>query len=749
MFGPASCAKRSREESGSPMELSPTNDSPGGTVSLGLGKAHINKCERILEKLQSCLNPGFRFLRREDIESQRYMVVWIAGLVDTNASWFPLSSILPAMHRGNFLFCNLKEVVKKATFTALLDDAIAIAKHAGIQDEECNGRSVIEHIKRIQKQHAQDWDEYEALTTTIEAFLVSPPPSAVSKSQGVQQPDFRKSLLEFAWALFLSTTRLASSPVPRSREGLAIFCLFFLSQLKPSQLVSLQDAASSVTGSRPQTSAAGTFGYFTAYFQKLCEALKVGEKDVDLLKSQLLVALMWCRESNLLKSGPPFKIKSLPWEEFPAAFDPGVNGLLHANLDSAKRLLQISAMNSPTLCANAKHQHVQHPKVVGAQTAVVNEERLSEKKGKHNAAWELGQSLFYALLRWFSAQFRPELQGMQLTRYAFYIRAGHQKDEGFYRALLLVALESVRVVLVEDVPHRFLRDQTRAEPTDILATSLVVMEHQASSKEILNGKLFIVTERLLSAEIWMDKEFKAATDMQLRSCEVELFSQAVDLAFKRHSRLCRSLKLSEKHTADSWSCVYKLLCLEPMLEIVSDRNVDIVVMLSIHTVGQLSDTKPSFKDITNAYSKTDFCSEERLASTSVISPSSLTHIEARWSKLPEAEQGAIADHLAELQKGDWKSLTLEQKRAIYFIAYGPYGARTPSDPALNRKVTAWVGAFLVATFGLWVAWESSKPQPKTFSKEWVEAQDKLAIERKQNPFSGAYAKVLAEESKTN
>nr|KAJ3421727.1 Cytochrome c oxidase subunit 5A [Polyrhizophydium stewartii] len=395
-------------------------------------------------------------------------------------------------------FCNLKEVVKKATFTALLDDAIAIAKHAGIQDEECNGRSVIEHIKRIQKQHAQDWDEYEALTTTIEAFLVSPPPSA--------------------------------------------------------------------------TSAAGTFGYFTAYFQKLCEALKVGEKDVDLLKSQLLVALMWCRESNLLKSGPPFKIKSLPWEEFPAAFDP-----------------------------------------------------------------------VYTLIVWLI------------------------------------------------------------------------------SKEILNGKLFIVTERLLSAEIWMDKEFKAW-----------LF-----------------LKLSEKHTADSWSCVYKLLCLEPMLEIVSDRNVDIVVMLSIHTVGQLSDTKPSFKDITNAYSKTDFCSEERLASTSVISPSSLTHIEARWSKLPEAEQGAIADHLAELQKGDWKSLTLEQKRAIYFIAYGPYGARTPSDPALNRKVTAWVGAFLVATFGLWVAWESSKPQPKTFSKEWVEAQDKLAIERKQNPFSGAYAKVLAEESKTN
>lgn len=41
----------------------------------------------------------------------------------------------------------------------------------------------------------------------------------------------------------------------------------------------------------------------------------------------------------------------------------------------------------------------------------------------------------------------------------------------------------------------------------------------------------------------------------------------------------------------------------------------------------------------------------------------MTQIEARWTKLPKAEQGAIADQLAELQKGDWKKMTLEQKRA--------------------------------------------------------------------------------------
>ena len=55
----------------------------------------------------------------------------------------------------------------------------------------------------------------------------------------------------------------------------------------------------------------------------------------------------------------------------------------------------------------------------------------------------------------------------------------------------------------------------------------------------------------------------------------------------------------------------------------------------------------------------------RHASVSTVSP--FTQIEGRWSKLPQAEQGALADQLAELQKGDWKKMTLEQKRAGNWI----------------------------------------------------------------------------------
>ncbi|KAJ3269630.1 hypothetical protein HDV01_001146 [Terramyces sp. JEL0728] len=78
---------------------------------------------------------------------------------------------------------------------------------------------------------------------------------------------------------------------------------------------------------------------------------------------------------------------------------------------------------------------------------------------------------------------------------------------------------------------------------------------------------------------------------------------------------------------------------------------------------------------------------------------SLSALETRWSKLPEAEKGAIADSLAEAQKGDWKKLTLDQKRAVL-------------------------------------------PNLRTQTPEWKAATESLSIEQKQNPFSGVYAKEL-------
>ncbi|KAJ3170408.1 Cytochrome c oxidase subunit 5A [Geranomyces variabilis] len=136
-------------------------------------------------------------------------------------------------------------------------------------------------------------------------------------------------------------------------------------------------------------------------------------------------------------------------------------------------------------------------------------------------------------------------------------------------------------------------------------------------------------------------------------------------------------------------------------------------------------------------------------SSTAIAPAALAQIETRWAKLPECEQGAIADALAAKQKGDWKEMSLEEKRAAYWIAYGPYGARSPHDPAMKWKVLGWSLGFSAVAVGIWAYWTSAVvPELRTHSQEWQDETERRAIELKQNPYTGAYAELRkAEETK--
>ncbi|KAJ3369552.1 hypothetical protein HDU91_007112 [Kappamyces sp. JEL0680] len=108
------------------------------------------------------------------------------------------------------------------------------------------------------------------------------------------------------------------------------------------------------------------------------------------------------------------------------------------------------------------------------------------------------------------------------------------------------------------------------------------------------------------------------------------------------------------------------------------------------------------------------------ASLSAVSP--FTNIEARWSKLPLAEQGALADRLGELQKGDWKDMSMEEKRAAYYIA-----------------VFGWVAGFIGLAYVLWLQSDKLLPKLVTRTPEWKAAEAQLMIEQKMNPHSGPYA----------
>lgn len=51
----------------------------------------------------------------------------------------------------------------------------------------------------------------------------------------------------------------------------------------------------------------------------------------------------------------------------------------------------------------------------------------------------------------------------------------------------------------------------------------------------------------------------------------------------------------------------------------------------------------------------------RAAST--VSDVALVGIESRWARLPECEQAAIAEKLLDKQKGDWRQMTAQEKKA--------------------------------------------------------------------------------------
>ncbi|KAL8281264.1 hypothetical protein RQP46_006298 [Phenoliferia psychrophenolica] len=125
--------------------------------------------------------------------------------------------------------------------------------------------------------------------------------------------------------------------------------------------------------------------------------------------------------------------------------------------------------------------------------------------------------------------------------------------------------------------------------------------------------------------------------------------------------------------------------------------------------------------------------------SSTLAPSvSLSNIEASWKTLTPAEQESTFKALEELQKKPWTELSLDEKKASYYVAFGPHGPREPILPPGSGVKT--FGGVLVAIavagglFGIVRSFGASTP--KTVSKEWEEAATARAVEEKRDPFSG-------------
>ena len=105
--------------------------------------------------------------------------------------------------------------------------------------------------------------------------------------------------------------------------------------------------------------------------------------------------------------------------------------------------------------------------------------------------------------------------------------------------------------------------------------------------------------------------------------------------------------------------------------------------------------------------------------TAATSAIPLSNVEAQWATLSPSEQTAVHQQLEELQRKDWKTLSLAEKKAgtsytmsslhcsgwridvlrflAYYVAFGPHGPRAPvNPPGTTVKILTGVSALIGA-----------------------------------------------------
>jgi len=114
-----------------------------------------------------------------------------------------------------------------------------------------------------------------------------------------------------------------------------------------------------------------------------------------------------------------------------------------------------------------------------------------------------------------------------------------------------------------------------------------------------------------------------------------------------------------------------------------------------------------------------------------------------WKSLTPTDQEAVFKHLEALQKKDWKELSTNEKKAAYYVSFGPHGPREPIvPPGSNIKIFFGTIAAMVAAVGVFAAVRSQGP-PKihTITKEWEEATEQMKKDQKMDPFTGAASRA--------
>ncbi|KAI1825144.1 cytochrome c oxidase subunit IV family [Xylaria intraflava] len=126
--------------------------------------------------------------------------------------------------------------------------------------------------------------------------------------------------------------------------------------------------------------------------------------------------------------------------------------------------------------------------------------------------------------------------------------------------------------------------------------------------------------------------------------------------------------------------------------------------------------------------------------THAISNPTLANIEKRWEGMPPTEQAELWMALRDRMKENWAELTLNEKKAAYWIAFGPHGPRAQSPPGENRKVALYTGIGLLVSLTIFSTMRLfAGAAPSTMTQEYQEATNEFLKGQNAEPLTGLSA----------
>jgi len=127
----------------------------------------------------------------------------------------------------------------------------------------------------------------------------------------------------------------------------------------------------------------------------------------------------------------------------------------------------------------------------------------------------------------------------------------------------------------------------------------------------------------------------------------------------------------------------------------------------------------------------------RAAVSTAISTPTLKNIEKRWESMPLQEQAELWMALRDRMKESWHELTVQEKKAAYYIAFGEHGPRAAEPPGEAMRIALYTAVGLGVSFAIFATMRMlAPPPPSTMSKEWQEASNEYLKAQNAEPMTG-------------